>query len=77
MPLITSIYKPDETKSVEEKLFAVEDNPSPLLEIVSQELAIRAVGTVRVFVDNYRDIMVLRNVLKVKTFLFKKYKCYI
>ena len=65
VPLITSRYFPDPKKSVEERLFTVEDNPSPLMEIVSQEMAIRASGTVRVFLETERDVATLRSLLKV------------
>ena len=62
VPLITATYKRDNT---EELIFGGADNPSPLLEIVEQELAWRAEGKVDVFIDGLRDISALRNVLKV------------
>ncbi|XP_045182304.2 uncharacterized protein LOC123541024 [Mercenaria mercenaria] len=39
MPLITATYRVNSENSVEERLFNNEDNPSPLLELVGQELA--------------------------------------
>ncbi|XP_062573122.1 uncharacterized protein LOC134235056 isoform X2 [Saccostrea cucullata] len=65
MPLLTATFRPDPSRSVEERLFTPEDNPSPLLEIISQEMAIRASGVVRVFLDSSKDLSNLRHVLKV------------
>ena len=62
MPLITATYQ---RGSTEELIFGGADNPSPLLEIVEQELAWRAEGKVDVFIDGPRDVSALRNVLKV------------
>ena len=62
VPLLTATYFRDKTK---ELLFGGSDNPSPLLEIVEQELAWRAEGKVDVFIDGTRDISALRDVLKV------------
>lgn len=64
VPLLTATYTRDNT---EELLFSGADNPSPLLEIVEQELAWRAEGKVDVFIDSLRDISALRNILKVTT----------
>ena len=72
VPLITATYKRDNT---EELVFGGADNPSPLLEIVEQELAWRAVGNVDVFIDGLRDISALRNVLKVTNNLPNVYNC--
>ena len=68
MPLITATYKKDNT---DELIFGGADNPTPLLEIVEQELAWRAEGKVDVFIDGLRDISALRNVLKVHILHFK------
>ncbi|XP_061177744.1 uncharacterized protein LOC133186527 [Saccostrea echinata] len=65
MPLLTATFRPDPSRSVEERLFTPEDNPSPLLEIISREMAIRASGVVRVFLDSSKDLSNLRHVLKV------------
>lgn len=62
LPLITASYR---RNNVEELIFDAAANPSPLLEIVEQELAWRAEGTVSVFIDGMTDITALRNVLKI------------
>ena len=62
---MTATYTRDNT---EDLIFGGGDNPSPLLEIVEQELAWRAIGNVDVFIDGLRDISALRNVLKVQSF---------
>lgn len=62
MPLITATYSKDNTI---EQLFGGADNPSPLLEIVEQELAWRAEGNVDVYIENAKDVNALRNVLKI------------
>jgi hypothetical protein len=51
--------------SIEETVFDGHDNPSPLLEIVEQQIAKQAKGNVTVYIENIRDISALRNVLKV------------
>lgn len=62
MPLITATYTYDNT---EELLFGGADNPSPLLEIVEQELAWRAEGKVDVYIETAKDINALRNTIKI------------
>ena len=62
VPLLNAKYTRNDTL---ELLFGSGDNPSPLFEIVEQELAWRAEGEVQVFIDGNRDISALRNVLKV------------
>lgn len=47
-----------------EAVFGV-DNPSPLFDIVEQELAYRAEGHVDVFIDGTKDIFALSNALKI------------
>jgi len=61
-------YKPDVNSSIEETVFDGHDNPSPLLEIVEQQIAKQAKGNVTVYIENIRDISALRNVLKVSHF---------
>ncbi|XP_029651547.1 LOW QUALITY PROTEIN: uncharacterized protein LOC115224777 [Octopus sinensis] len=64
-PLLDSKYNVEESETVEELLFGGDDNPSPLLEILEQELAMRASGKVIVFLETDKDVDVLRNVLKI------------
>ncbi|KAL3857350.1 hypothetical protein ACJMK2_012026 [Sinanodonta woodiana] len=65
MPVISARYKPNAQVSAEQRLFSNENNPSPLLEIVHQELAMHASGVVKVYIDTQRDLSILRAVLKV------------
>ncbi|XP_060568332.1 uncharacterized protein LOC132726934 [Ruditapes philippinarum] len=69
MPVITATYKHD---NADELLFGGADNPSPLLEIVEQELAWRAEGNVDVYIENAKDISALRNVIKILMMYNKK-----
>lgn len=62
MPVITATYKHD---NVDELMFGGADNPSPLLEIVEQELAWRAEGNADIYIENAKDINALRNVIKI------------
>lgn len=70
VPLITAKYRVNPENSVEEKLFNNEDNPSPLLELVGQELAMQTSGIVKVYIDTLGDISRIRNVLKVSNTFF-------
>ncbi|KAJ8312551.1 hypothetical protein KUTeg_009924 [Tegillarca granosa] len=45
-PIITAKYNPDPTLSAQELLFSPNGNPSPLAEIVEQELAYRCSGNI-------------------------------
>ncbi|KAL4222201.1 hypothetical protein ACF0H5_018238 [Mactra antiquata] len=71
MPVITAKYS---HKNTDDLLFGGGDNPSPLLEIVEQELAWRAEGHVDVYVENAKDVNALRNVLKILMMYNKKVK---
>ncbi|XP_052773072.1 uncharacterized protein LOC128211950 [Mya arenaria] len=62
MPVNTATYSVNNT---EELLFGGADNPSPLLEIVEQELAWRAVGEVDVFLESAKDVNSLRNTIQI------------
>lgn len=63
---MTARYYPDTKKSLEKALFAVNRNPTPLLELVSQEMAYRAKGKVILYIEDEKDIYALRNILKVR-----------
>ena len=62
MPLISATYRWGLSVDM---LFGGADNPTPLLEIVEQELAWQANGTVHVYIDGNKDVSALRNSLKV------------
>ncbi|XP_076453310.1 uncharacterized protein LOC143288574 isoform X2 [Babylonia areolata] len=64
-PTVTARYYPDHKKPLERPLFAADVNPTPLLELVSQELAFRAKGKVVVYIEAEGDVYALRNIIKV------------
>ncbi|GAB1602281.1 uncharacterized protein LOC115224777 [Argonauta hians] len=63
--LLASKYSISGSTTVKELLFDGEYNPSPLTEILEQELAMRASGNVSVFIEADSDVGVLRNVIKI------------
>ncbi|XP_041378411.1 uncharacterized protein LOC121390613 [Gigantopelta aegis] len=65
MPLVTSRFRPNATSSLEFMLFSSEQNPTPVLELVEQEMAYKASGKVNVFIEEDNDVSSLRQVLKV------------
>lgn len=65
VPTVTARYYPDPKKSLERAMFSADINPTPLLELVAQEMAFRAKGKVTVFIEAEKDTYALRNVLKV------------
>ncbi|XP_046571235.1 uncharacterized protein LOC124279450 isoform X1 [Haliotis rubra] len=65
MPLMTSRYPTEPSGSIEVLMFSSEKNPMPLMELVEQEMAYRAAGRVRIFVDHQEDIKSLKGILKV------------
>ena len=65
VPLVSSRYRPNVTSSQEFMLFSSEQNPVPILELVEQEMAYRASGKVKVFIEDDKDVSSLRHVLKV------------
>lgn len=71
VPTVTSRYYPDPKKSLERALFSADINPTPLLELVAQEMAFRAKGKVTVYIEAEKDTYALRNVLKV-LFVYNK-----
>ncbi|KAH3802556.1 uncharacterized protein LOC127837090 [Dreissena polymorpha] len=62
LPLTTATYKHE---NADELIFGGADNPSPLLEIVEQELAWRAVGNVDVYLESAKDVNSLRNTIQI------------
>ncbi|XP_052242741.1 uncharacterized protein LOC127852795 [Dreissena polymorpha] len=62
LPLTTATYMHE---NADELIFGGADNPSPLLEIVEQELAWRAVGNVDVYLESAKDVNSLRNTIQI------------
>lgn len=54
-------------------MFGATENPSPLLQIVEQEIAMNVSGNVSIVIDHYKDISALRSILKVG-FLFSDFR---
>nr|KAG5704395.1 hypothetical protein BaRGS_031101 [Batillaria attramentaria] len=55
VPTVTARYYPNPKKSLERALFSADINPTPLLELVAQEMAFRAKGVVKVFIEAEKD----------------------
>lgn len=62
---LTTKYKPDSSQTNEELVYDPMDNPSPLLNILEQEMAMRVSGNVSVYIENNGDISRLNQILKV------------
>ncbi|XP_061188851.1 uncharacterized protein LOC133197027 [Saccostrea echinata] len=58
-------YKPDSSKTNEELLYDPVDNPSPLPDILEQEMAMRVSGNVSVYIESSGDISKLNHLLKI------------
>ena len=63
--MLTERYKPNPQKSTEELLYSPFDNPTPVLDIGEQLLAMKASGVVRMIVERDEDMYAMRKVLKV------------
>ena len=62
---LKAVYRPDPEHSVIMDLYAVNDNPLPVRDILLDLYVIEAVGTMNVWVDGQRELKDLRNPLKV------------
>lgn len=71
---LTTKYKPDSSLTNEELVYDPMDNPSPLLNILEQEMAMRVSGNVSVYIENNGDISRLNQILKVCRILVKNEK---
>ena len=60
-----STYQLFPDKAQEERLFDGRTNPSPLIDLIEQDMAMRAEGEVNVFIDYERDITSLKRAIKV------------
>ncbi|XP_060074378.1 uncharacterized protein LOC132554096, partial [Ylistrum balloti] len=58
-------YRPFDDKSIEEMLFGPSDNPSPVLDMLEQEMAYRVRGHIRVYIETNDDLSALEQVLKI------------
>ncbi|XP_062588036.1 uncharacterized protein LOC134249705 [Saccostrea cucullata] len=58
-------YKPDSAKTNEELVYDPVDNPSPLPDILEQEMAMRVAGNVSVYIESSGDVSKLNHLLKI------------
>ncbi|OWF46932.1 uncharacterized protein LOC110454960 [Mizuhopecten yessoensis] len=58
-------YRPFDDKNIEEMLFGPCDNPSPVLDLLEQEMAYRVRGHVRVYIETNDDLSALDQILKI------------
>ncbi|XP_061168900.1 uncharacterized protein LOC133178168 [Saccostrea echinata] len=62
---LTTKYKPKPSETNEELLYDPADNPSPLLDILEQEMAMRVSGNVSVYIESNGDVSKLNHILKI------------
>ncbi|XP_056020825.1 uncharacterized protein LOC125651534 isoform X3 [Ostrea edulis] len=58
-------YKPDPGKTNEELVYDPMDNPSPLLDLLEQEMAMRVSGNVSIYIERNGDISKLNHIIKI------------
>lgn len=64
MPSVKRIYRPDPTKSVEELIYASEENPTPVMQILDELYAIHAKGIVHFWVADETDMVSMKKPLQ-------------
>ena len=65
-PLVMATYQLFDNRAQEERLYDGRTNPSPLIDLIEQDMAMRAEGEVHVYIDYERDITALKRVIKVR-----------
>ena len=68
-PSFNRRYRPDPSKSPEEELYSLSDNPSPSYELLQRLYAYHANGTVKVWVKDEAQLSTLRLPLQVLTYI--------
>ncbi|KAK3093306.1 hypothetical protein FSP39_013914 [Pinctada imbricata] len=58
-------YKPDPSKSSEELIFDPGNNPTPLLDLLEQEMAMKASGNVSVYIEKDTDMSSFYHLIKI------------
>lgn len=58
---------------MEVRLYDSTNNPSPIIDLIEQEMAMRAEGEVHVYVEYERDLSALKKVVKVTLMLLYMY----
>lgn len=69
-PIIMSTYRPDSDRAMEIRLYDANTNPSPIIDLIEQEMAMRAEGEVHVYLEYERDLSSLKKVVKVTCSIF-------
>ena len=65
VPSVEALYRPDEGRSIKERLYSEENNPLPVYELLQQLYAIHASGIVSVWVKDVAELNILQEPLKV------------
>lgn len=64
MPSVKRIYRPDPSRSVEELIYAPEENPTPVLQILDEIYGINAKGIVHFWVQDETDMVSMKKALQ-------------
>ena len=59
------LYRPKEDESIQERLYTITNNPSPVMELMHRIYAMSAKGIVKVWVVNEIELITLKDPLKV------------
>ena len=65
------LYRPDPNKSVKEMIYASEENPSPVVQILDELYAIHAKGIVKFWVADETDMVSMKKALQVRWYLIE------
>ncbi|XP_038060132.1 uncharacterized protein LOC119731158 [Patiria miniata] len=65
VPTVEVLYRPDPSRSVKERLYSEENNPSPVYELLQKLYAIHASGVLTVWVKDVAELNILQEPLKV------------
>jgi len=68
-PSIEELYRPDPKKSVQEQIYSMANNPSPVMELMQIIYAAHASGRVEFYVEDAAEMQSLRAPLKVNYIL--------
>ncbi|XP_022111291.1 uncharacterized protein LOC110990548 [Acanthaster planci] len=65
VPTVEKLYRPDPNRSIKERLYAEENNPLPVYELMQKLYAIHASGILTVWVKDVAELNILQEPLKV------------
>lgn len=63
--MVNEKYRPFADKNIEEMIYGPVDNPSPVLDMLEQEMSYRVKGHIRVYIETKDDLSALEQVLKI------------